>query len=50
MKKFFYKISHIKEAIRDIKSGIPVIVVDSADRENEGDLVIAAQKADVDNI
>lgn len=50
MKKFFYKISHIKEVIRDIKSGIPVIVVDSADRENEGDLVIAAQKADVDNI
>jgi len=50
MKKKLYKISPIKDAIKDIKSGIPVIVVDNAERENEGDLVVAAQKANVDNI
>jgi 3,4-dihydroxy 2-butanone 4-phosphate synthase/GTP cyclohydrolase II len=50
MKKKLYKISQIKDAIKDIKSGIPIIVVDNAERENEGDLVVAAQKANVDNI
>jgi 3,4-dihydroxy 2-butanone 4-phosphate synthase / GTP cyclohydrolase II len=34
----------ISEAIRDIKRGKPVIVVDDENRENEGDLVIAAEK------
>jgi 3,4-dihydroxy 2-butanone 4-phosphate synthase/GTP cyclohydrolase II len=34
----------IEEAINDIKSGKFVIVVDDEDRENEGDLVIAAEK------
>ncbi len=33
----------IEEAIEDIRSGRFVIVVDDADRENEGDLTIAAQ-------
>ncbi|MFH8992346.1 bifunctional 3,4-dihydroxy-2-butanone-4-phosphate synthase/GTP cyclohydrolase II [Streptomyces sp. NPDC017940] len=32
-------------AIRDIAAGRPVVVVDDEDRENEGDLVIAAEKA-----
>ena len=35
----------IESVLRDIRSGKPVIVVDDADRENEGDLVLAAQKA-----
>lgn len=35
----------IKEAIEDIKAGKFVIVVDDEDRENEGDFVIAAEKA-----
>lgn len=35
----------IEEAIEDIKNGKMVIVVDDEDRENEGDLVIAADKA-----
>ncbi|MCF7836615.1 bifunctional 3,4-dihydroxy-2-butanone-4-phosphate synthase/GTP cyclohydrolase II [Candidatus Gracilibacteria bacterium] len=34
----------IPEAIRDIKKGKPVIVVDDENRENEGDLLIAAEK------
>jgi 3,4-dihydroxy 2-butanone 4-phosphate synthase / GTP cyclohydrolase II len=33
----------VPEAIADIKAGKFVIVVDDADRENEGDLVVAAQ-------
>ncbi|MFF1837471.1 bifunctional 3,4-dihydroxy-2-butanone-4-phosphate synthase/GTP cyclohydrolase II [Streptomyces sp. NPDC058231] len=35
----------VEQAIRDIAAGRPVVVVDDADRENEGDLVIAAEKA-----
>ncbi|HWQ60859.1 MAG TPA: bifunctional 3,4-dihydroxy-2-butanone-4-phosphate synthase/GTP cyclohydrolase II [Negativicutes bacterium] len=34
----------IEEAIEDIKNGRMVLVVDDEDRENEGDLVIAAEK------
>ncbi|MBU0993577.1 MAG: bifunctional 3,4-dihydroxy-2-butanone-4-phosphate synthase/GTP cyclohydrolase II [Proteobacteria bacterium] len=34
----------IEEAIQDIKAGKMVILVDDEDRENEGDLVIAAEK------
>ena len=33
----------IEEAIEDIRSGRMVVVVDDEDRENEGDLIIAAQ-------
>jgi 3,4-dihydroxy 2-butanone 4-phosphate synthase / GTP cyclohydrolase II len=35
----------IEEAIEDIRQGKIVVVVDAADRENEGDLTIAAQFA-----
>ncbi|GGV60202.1 riboflavin biosynthesis protein RibBA [Streptomyces longisporoflavus] len=35
----------VEAAIRDIAAGRPVVVVDDEDRENEGDLVIAAEKA-----
>ena len=35
----------IEAVLRDIRSGKPVIVVDDADRENEGDLILAAEKA-----
>ncbi len=37
-------ISSIEEALKDIKEGKMVIVVDDEDRENEGDLVMAAEK------
>jgi len=35
----------IPEALEDIKRGHPIILVDDEDRENEGDLCIAAEKA-----
>jgi 3,4-dihydroxy 2-butanone 4-phosphate synthase/GTP cyclohydrolase II len=35
----------IEEAIADIREGRMVVVVDDEDRENEGDLIIAAEKA-----
>ena len=35
----------IEDAIEDIREGRFVVVVDDPDRENEGDLVIAAQFA-----
>lgn len=40
----------IKEAIEDIKSGKIVILVDDEDRENEGDLVVAAEYATAETI
>jgi 3,4-dihydroxy 2-butanone 4-phosphate synthase/GTP cyclohydrolase II len=36
--------NNIDDAIRDIKKGKFIILVDDEDRENEGDLVIAAEK------
>lgn len=38
------KFASISKGVRDIKKGKFVIVVDDKDRENEGDLVIAAEK------
>ncbi|MFD7091071.1 bifunctional 3,4-dihydroxy-2-butanone-4-phosphate synthase/GTP cyclohydrolase II [Streptomyces sp. NPDC059896] len=35
----------VEQAIREIAAGRPVVVVDDEDRENEGDLVIAAEMA-----
>ena len=40
----------VEEAIEDIRDGKFVVVVDAADRENEGDLTIAAQFATPDAI
>ncbi|GBE31199.1 riboflavin biosynthesis protein RibBA [bacterium BMS3Bbin05] len=39
-----YKFNTIEEAISDIAAGEMVILVDDEDRENEGDLCIAAEK------
>ena len=44
------RINKMKNAIEDIKNGKPVIVVDDYDRENEGDLVIAGELANNENI
>ncbi|GAB6072228.1 bifunctional 3,4-dihydroxy-2-butanone-4-phosphate synthase/GTP cyclohydrolase II [Venenivibrio stagnispumantis] len=38
------KFSKIEDAIKDIQEGKMIIVVDDPDRENEGDLVMAAEK------
>lgn len=43
-------LSSIDEIIEDVRNGKPVIIVDDEDRENEGDLVIAAQMATPQNI
>jgi 3,4-dihydroxy 2-butanone 4-phosphate synthase / GTP cyclohydrolase II len=40
-----YQFSSIEHAIQDIRKGKMVIVVDDPGRENEGDLIIAAEKA-----
>ena len=37
-------ISTIEEALEDIRAGRMVILVDDEDRENEGDLTMAAEK------
>lgn len=38
-----YKFNTISEAIEDIKDGKMIVVVDDEDRENEGDLLMAAE-------
>ena len=40
-----YTLNSIEEVIEDLKAGKPVIIVDDESRENEGDLVIAAEFA-----
>jgi 3,4-dihydroxy 2-butanone 4-phosphate synthase/GTP cyclohydrolase II len=40
----------VEEAIEEIREGRPIIVVDDEDRENEGDLTIAAQFATPDAV
>ena len=39
-----FKLNTIEEALKDFKEGKFVIVVDDEDRENEGDLIMAAEK------
>ena len=39
-----FRLSSIEDAIKDFREGKFVIVVDDEDRENEGDLIIAAEK------
>ncbi len=43
-------LSSIDDIIADVKAGNPVIIVDDEDRENEGDLIIAAQMATAQSI
>lgn len=38
------KLDSIEEAIQDFKEGKMLVVVDDEDRENEGDLIVAAEK------
>ncbi|WP_294349231.1 bifunctional 3,4-dihydroxy-2-butanone-4-phosphate synthase/GTP cyclohydrolase II [uncultured Clostridium sp.] len=45
-----FKFSKIEEAIKDIKEGKMVIVIDDENRENEGDIIIAAEKATPESI
>ncbi len=45
-----YKFNTIEEAINDIRNGKIVILVDDEDRENEGDLCMAAEKVTPESI
>src|ERR1700677_3892353 len=49
-KKIKAGIDSIDAGLRDIRAGKPVIVVDDAERENEGDLILAAEKATAESI
>lgn len=42
--------SNVLGAVEDLKQGKVIILVDSFDRENEGDLIIAAEKATDENL
>ena len=44
------KINTVEEALADFKDGKFVIVVDDEDRENEGDLIIAAEKITAEKV
>ena len=44
------KLNSIQEIIEDISLGKMVILMDDEDRENEGDLVLAAEKVNADAI
>jgi 3,4-dihydroxy 2-butanone 4-phosphate synthase/GTP cyclohydrolase II len=44
------KFSPIEEGIKDVKKGIPLIIVDDEERENEGDFVVASEKITPDTI
>jgi len=44
------KLNTVEEAIEDIRAGRMVVVIDDEDRENEGDVIIAAEKVTADAI
>lgn len=44
------KWSSLESVLEDMQQGKPIIVVDDEGRENEGDLIIAAEKASLENI
>lgn len=39
-----FKFDSIEEALKDFAQGKPIIVADDEDRENEGDVIISAEK------
>ena len=41
---------NITDILSDIKNGIPILIVDDYDRENEADLMIAAEKTTLHNL
>ena len=43
-------IQHIPELIEDIRAGRMIVLIDDEDRENEGDLVMAASKVRPEDI
>ena len=45
-----YAFSEIKDVLEDLRAGKIVVVMDNEDRENEGDLICAAEFATPENI
>ena len=45
-----FKFNSVEEALEELKKGHTIILVDDENRENEGDLVLAAEKATVEKI
>lgn len=45
-----YHFNTIEDALEDIKQGKMVVVVDDADRENEGDLIMAAELVTLEDV
>ncbi len=45
-----YKFNTIKELLEDIRNGKNVVLLDSEDRENEGDVICAAEYATLENV
>ena len=45
-----YQMDLVEDALKDIADGKLVIVADDADRENEGDLIMAANKASTEKV
>ena len=45
-----FKFSTVEEAITDMRAGKMVLVTDDEDRENEGDLIMAAEKVTAEAI
>ncbi len=48
--KFDMKLNSTQEIIDDIKAGKMVVIMDDEDRENEGDLLMAAEAVSADDI
>ena len=45
-----FEFNTIEEAIEDLRQGKLILVTDDEDRENEGDLICAAEFATTENI
>jgi 3,4-dihydroxy 2-butanone 4-phosphate synthase/GTP cyclohydrolase II len=48
--QFDMKLNSTQEIIDDIKAGKMVVIMDDEDRENEGDILMAAEKVSADHI
>ena len=49
-KKMAKKIGTVEEALQDLRDGKVILVIDDPDRENEGELICAAEFATQENV
>ena len=47
---FILELNTIEEILEDLRAGRPVIIMDDEDRENEGDVICAAEFATTENV